>query len=307
MWKRLSLILEMIRFSHTIFALPFALLSAVWCWTTTSRGGATTPFRWWDLLGILVCMVAARSAAMAFNRLVDRHVDARNPRTANRHLPSGALSVSAVVLFTLAMSAFFIASTLLFLPNRLPIFLSLPVLGFLLGYSYAKRFTALAHFWLGAALSLAPVSVWIALRGGILWHEPADILPPCLLGLAILLWVAGFDMIYACQDAQFDATARLHSIPARLGIAKSLRLAAFCHLLMIGALAAIPFTGNLGGPFVPAGRLFGLGVLCVAALLAYEHSLVRPDDLTRVNIAFFHVNAVVSLGLFLLGAIDSIW
>ena len=178
-------ILEMIRFSHTLFALPFALLAAVMAWVTPSAEAhqspfamhAPPPFRWQSLAGILICMVAARSAAMAFNRLADRTIDAGNPRTKSRHLPAGVLSVGSVVAFTLVSSAVFVAGTLLFLPNRLPLWLSLPVLMFLLGYSFTKRFTALAHFWLGAALMLAPVSAWIALRGEILLANPGDILP----------------------------------------------------------------------------------------------------------------------------------
>src|SRR6478752_3019182 len=159
-------ILEMIRFSHTLFALPFALLAAIMAWTTpVSTGDIRPAFRWQDLIGIVVCMVAARSAAMAFNRLADRTVDAQNPRTKSRHLPAGILSMGSVAVFTVVSSAAFIAGTVLFLPNRLPLILSVPVLLFLLAYSYTKRFTALSHFWLGAALMLAPLCVWIALRG----------------------------------------------------------------------------------------------------------------------------------------------
>src|SRR5688572_11257190 len=201
-------LLEMIRFSHTLFALPFALLAAIMAWTTpyrsphapreefVSRSETTTmfeappPFRWQHLLGIVLCMVAARSAAMAFNRLADRAIDAENPRTKTRHLPAGILSVGSVLLFTLISSAIFIAASLLFLPNRLPLFLSVPVLLFLLAYSYTKRITVLAHLWLGAALMLAPVCVWIALRGDVLVANPADILPAVLLGGAVLTWVA---------------------------------------------------------------------------------------------------------------------
>src|SRR5436190_15810911 len=198
-------ILEMIRFSHTLFALPFALLAGIMAWTTPiTTTHSAAPFRWQDLAGILLCMVAARSAAMAFNRLADRTIDAENPRTKMRHLPAGILSVGSVLVFTLISSLLFIAGTLLFLPNRLPLILSLPVLLFLLAYSYTKRFTVLAHFWLGAALMLAPVSVWIALRCEVLAYDPADILPAVLLGLAVLTWVAGFDIVYACQDVDFD-------------------------------------------------------------------------------------------------------
>jgi 4-hydroxybenzoate polyprenyltransferase len=307
MFRTIRHLLEMIRFSHTLFALPFALLAAVMAWTTpiaTAPFPVTTyhslPFRWQDLIGILICMVAARSAAMAFNRLADRTIDAANPRTKSRHLPAGTLSVGSVWLFTLASSAAFICGTLLFLPNRLPILLSIPVLLFLLGYSYTKRFTALAHFWLGLALMLAPVCAWIALRGEVLLARPADIAPALLLGAAVLTWVAGFDIVYACQDADFDRSARLKSVPARLGVRSALRLAAVCHLGTLLLLAALP----VACPEVPLGWIFGTGVAIVAVLLIYEHLLVRPDDLTRLNVAFFNMNAIISVGLFVVGAID---
>lgn len=294
-------ILEMIRFSHTLFALPFALLAAVMAWRTpVAAGSGPFQFRWQDLTGILVCMVAARCAAMAFNRLADRAVDAQNSRTKSRHLPAGVLSVGSVAVFTLFSSLAFVAGTILFLPNRLPLILSLPVLLFLLAYSYTKRFTALSHFWLGAALMLAPVCVWIALRGEYLMANPADISPALLLGAAVLTWVAGFDMIYACQDAEFDRIARLKSIPAALGIRGALRLAAICHLLTLVLLAALP----LVCPQVPLGWIYGVGVAAVAVLLVYEHLVVRPDDLTRVNVAFFNINAIISIGLLIVGAID---
>jgi 4-hydroxybenzoate polyprenyltransferase len=296
----LVLILEMIRFSHTLFALPFALLAAVMAWTTRTADGAYVTFRWRDLLGILICMVAARSAAMAFNRIADRHLDARNPRTAARHLPTGLLSVRAVAVFALLSCAVTVAATWLFLPNWLPAALAVPVLGFLLAYSYTKRFTWLAHFWLGAALMLAPVCAWIAIRGLEVWVHPNDLTPAAILGAAVLLWVAGFDMIYACLDVQFDRQANLHSVPARWGVPAALRLAAVCHALMILVLLTLPICC----PQLSLGWLYWLGVTGVAALLAVEHLLVRPDDLTRVNIAFFNVNAVVSIGLLVVGAID---
>ena len=295
-------ILEMIRFSHTIFALPFALLAAVMAWTAPPPRSGIDPvqFRWRELAGILLCMVLARSAAMAFNRLVDRDLDALNPRTRARHLPAGLLSVPSVALFTLICAVGFVAATLLFLPNRLPLYWSLPVLAWLLGYSYAKRFTALAHFWLGAALMLSPVCAWVAIRGPVLLQAPVDVLPALLLGVAVLLWVAGFDIIYACQDVAFDKQAKLHSVPAAIGTRAALRLAAFCHLIMVAALAALPFAS----PHLGLGLIYGCGIGAVAALLVYEHWLVRPDDLTRVNLAFFQVNAVVSIGLFVVGSID---
>lgn len=292
--------LEMVRFSHTLFALPFALLAAVMAWTTPVPDGGRLPFRPLHLAAIVVCMACARSAAMAFNRLVDSEIDAQNPRTERRHLPAGLLSRTSVVVFLLLFALGFVAATLLFLPNRLPLYLSLPVLAFLFGYSFTKRFTSLAHFWLGAALMLAPVSAWIALRGEILTLVPTDALPAVLLGAAVLLWVAGFDIIYACQDVDFDVRTKLRSVPAALGVRGALRLAALCHAGMLGVLALLPFLA----PQLGLGLLFGGGWFAVTVLLIYEHSLVRPDDLTRVNTAFFHVNSIVSVGLFVVGTID---
>lgn len=284
MWSIVRRLLELIRFSHTLFALPFALLSASLAW---HREGE---FRVVDLVGILLCMVFARSAAMAFNRLVDRRIDAANPRTANRHLPAGSLSVAQVALFTVLTSVGFVASTLLFWfrepANPWPLYLSGPVLVFICGYSLTKRFTSLAHFWLGASLMLAPISAWIAIRG------VADMQTPLLLGLAVFAWVAGFDILYACQDAEFDRKARLHSVPARLGIRNSLRLAACCHLIMVCLLSLLYWQAP------ELNHIFLAGMIVVGLLLAYEHWIVRPDDLSRVNRAFFQVNAVVSMGLF---------
>jgi 4-hydroxybenzoate polyprenyltransferase len=277
---------DLVKFSHTLFALPFALLGAVLA--------AHRPDGWHgrlqDWVGILLCMATARSAAMAFNRLADRHFDALNPRTASRHLPSGRLQVFPVASFTLFCATAFVASTLLFLPNRWPLYLSGPVLVWLLGYSYSKRFTNLAHFWLGVALSLAPVAAWIALRGDLGW-------PPLLLGLAVLLWVAGFDIIYACQDVEFDRSTGLRSIPSALGVTWALRTAAACHALMIVPLVAL-------GLVYPLGPIYFVGVAGAAALLIYEHALVRPDDPTRVNVAFFQVNVLISMGLLVVSVID---
>ena len=298
MLRRLRDILEMIRFSHTLFALPFALLSAVMAWSLGARSDPPLAWRWQELAGIVLCLVTARSASMAFNRIVDWRLDAANPRTRMRHLPAGIVTTSSAVAFAVVCSGGFIASTLLFLPNPLPIYLAVPVLWFLLAYSYTKRFTAAAHFWLGAALMLAPVSAWIAIRGPQVMDNPADLLPALVLGGAVLLWVAGFDIIYACQDVEFDVRANLHSVPARIGVARALRLAALCHLGMVLLLAALPWV------FPPLGWIYGTGIAAVAVLLAYEHYLVRPDDLTRVNVAFFQVNAVISIGLFVVGSLD---
>jgi 4-hydroxybenzoate polyprenyltransferase len=278
--------LDMIRFSHTLFALPFALLGAA----LAAHGPDGWHGRARDWLGILLCMATARSAAMAFNRLADRHFDALNPRTAGRHLPAGVMSVRSVAVFTLVCSLAFVAATLLFLPNRWPLYLSIPVLLWLLSYSYSKRFTSLAHFWLGVSLSLAPIAAWIALRGDLEW-------PPVLLGLAVLLWVSGFDIIYACQDVEFDRSVSLRSIPKTFGVRRALWIAAACHALMI-----VPLVGL--GVVYPLGPIYFVGVVAVAVLLMYEHAIVRPDDLTRVNIAFFQVNVVISMGLLVVAVVD---
>jgi len=332
MFQTLRQFLSLIRFSHTLFALPFALLAAIMAWrlraikyygdldvwhydtdifvhdTYVSVGGVdfnldwlfATRFevRWQELLGILLCMVTARSAAMAFNRLADRRLDAKNPRTAGRHLPAGILSVAQVGTMTVVCGAAFIASTLLFLPNRLPLYLSAPVLALLCGYSYAKRFTAYAHFWLGTALALSPVAAWIAIRGEVVLQHPGDLASALVLGGAVLTWVAGFDIIYACQDFQFDRQEGLHSVPVRWGIAGALRIAAACHAATAVLLALLPLV------YPPLGLLYWIAVAAVAVLLLYEHALVRPDDLERVNMAFFQVNAVISLGLLAVGALD---
>jgi 4-hydroxybenzoate polyprenyltransferase len=258
----------------------------VLAWHTKAEG-----FSWIELAGILLCMVFARSAAMAFNRLADRRLDAANPRTAGRHLPSGQLSVPAVWLFTVVCAVAFVASTFLFLlaqpANPWPVCLSLPVLVFIAAYSYTKRFTSLAHFWLGASLLLSPVAAWIAIRAF------EDIQIAVVIGLAVFFWVAGFDIIYACQDVDYDRRVRLKSIPARLGVRGALRVAFVCHLLMIVMLAVLYL---VAAP--PLGNIYLAGVAAVLLLLLYEHYLVSPNDLSRVNQAFFHVNAVVSIGLF---------
>ena len=284
-FSKIRTLLELVRFSHTIFALPFALLSAIVAWKQDG-----SQFRWLDLLGILLCMVFARSAAMAFNRLVDRKIDADNPRTAGRHIPAGLIDARSVVWFTVICSVAFIASTAVFLPKRLPLILAVPVLLFLLSYSFAKRWTSLCHYWLSTALMMSPIAAWIAVRDEIAW-------PPFLLGAVVFFWVGGFDIIYACQDADFDADKKLHSIPARLGIVGALRLALFSHILAGACLIGFWQIAGLG-------NIFLLGVILVLLLLAYEHWLVKPDDLTRVNIAFFNVNAIISVGLLVAGAAD---
>jgi 4-hydroxybenzoate polyprenyltransferase len=282
MLKQIRKLLEMIRFSHTIFALPFALLSAALAWKDKNE------FSWIELIGIIACMVFARSTAMAFNRLADRGLDAVNPRTAERHLPAGQLTVTSVWLFTLFCAIGFVASTFIFWArqNPWPTVLSLPLLMFIGAYSYTKRFTALSHFWLGASLMLAPIAAWIAICG------MRSLATPFVLGLAVLFWVAGFDILYACQDLEFDRKVGLFSIPSRFGIPFSLWLALTCHLVMFVLLIGLwAITPHLSWIYLG-------GVGCVGVLLSYEHWLVRPDDMTRVNRAFFQVNGVIGISLF---------
>ena len=292
MASRLRRLLEMIRFSHTLFALPFALLSAVLAWQKPGT------FHWTDLIGILLCMVFARSSAMSFNRLADRKLDAANPRTAGRHLPTGQLSVLVVGWFALACAICFVASTRLFLlsENPWPFYLSVPALLFICAYSYTKRFTFLCHFWLGASLLLAPLAAWIAIRG------IDELATPVVLGVAVLFWVTGFDIFYACQDVEFDRKAKLASVPAKFGVPASLRIALICHVLMLLSLVVLYWVAapNLG-------MIYLIGVGATAVLLAYEHWLVRPDDLSRVNRAFFNVNSVISVGLLAVVLLDWAW
>ena len=275
-------LLELIRFSHTIFALPFALASAAIAWKIDG-------FRWLDLVGILLCTVTARSFAMAFNRLVDRDVDAKNPRTAMRHLPAGTLQTSTVTIFTAICGAAFVLSTWLFQlrepANPWPFQLSIPVLIFLAVYSLTKRFTSLAHVWLGVSLALAPIAAWIAVRGMI------DMTTPLLLGAGVLFWVAGFDVLYACQDAEFDKKEKLHSIPARLGVTLALRLAAISHAIAFGFFLAFGFACP------QLSWVYRSTMIAVGLLLIYQHRLVSPNDLTRVNQAFFRVNAIISVAV----------
>ncbi len=295
--------LSLIRFSHTVFALPFAALATVMAFATPLPSGSLPLFRWRDIIGILLCMVFARSTAMAFNRLVDHKIDAANPRTAGRHLPRGVMSRAQVWMFTLGCAFGFVASTALFLPNWLPLAGAVPVLVFLCGYSLAKRFTSAAHLWLGVALSLSPICAWVAIRGVESLTYPADLLAPVVLAAAVAVWVTGFDIIYACQDADFDVQAGLHSVPARFGVAGAFRIAAGCHLMMLALMALLPLVAGAAG----FGWAFWAVLAVIAALVIRQHSLVRPDDLDRVNQAFFDTNAAISLTLLLAGTIDCFW
>jgi 4-hydroxybenzoate polyprenyltransferase len=271
-WIKLKTTLEMIKLEHTLFALPFAFLGAV-----LAANGLPT---WWQILWITVAMFGARSAAMTFNRIIDRKFDAENPRTANRELPSGKLSVSFAW-------AFLIGSIILFLIaayslNWLTFALSPVALLSVLGYSYAKRFTSFAHLILGWALAISPTAAWIAVRG-----ELNDI-EPIFLSLLVMMWTAGFDIMYACQDYEFDKKAGLRSIPARFGIKGALRIARMFHFQAFVVLLLLYAVTDLGW-------LALAGVIAVGLLLIYQHTLVKANDLSRMNAAFFTTNAFVSV------------
>lgn len=293
--------LGLIRFSHTIFALPFAALATAMAFAAPLPSGGNPAFRVRDLIGILFCMVFARSAAMAFNRLVDAKIDGENPRTSQRHIPAGVLSRKQVWAFTLICGIGFVASTALFLPNSIPMIAAVPVLLFLCGYSLAKRFTSGAHLWLGIALSLSPLCAWVAIRGAESVSTPSDLWAPLTLAAAIAAWVTGFDIIYACQDAEFDAGAGLHSVPARFGVAGALRIALVSHVVMLVLLAILPLVA------IGIGWLFWITLILVAALVLRQHWLVSPTDLDRVNEAFFDTNAAISLILLVMGLVDCFW
>ena len=274
--KNTRLTLEMIKIEHTLFALPFAFLGAV-----LAANGLPAPRQ---VLWIIVAMVGARSAAMAFNRIADRHFDARNPRTATRALPAGLLSVGFVWAFTIVSAAVFLLAAAML--NRLTLLLAPVALASVLLYSLTKRWTQFSHIVLGWCLAIAPTGAWIAVRGEI------GSAIPLLLSLVVLLWTAGFDILYACQDYDFDRREGLRSIPARFGIAKALWIARGLHTVAFLALVWMYVLTGLG-PLA-----FG-GVLATGTLLIYQHRLVRADDLGRLNAAFFTTNAFVSVILFL--------
>ena len=276
--SRVAHYFSLVKFSHSVFALPFALQGA---WL--ADGGLP---EWVTLFWIVVCAVAARTAALAFNRLVDRDVDARNPRTAAREIPAGKLSPGAVRGLVFLASAVFVAAA--FQLNPLAGKLSLPVLAVLLAYSYVKRVSFLAHAVLGLALAIAPLGAWIAVRGDF----SGDLLPVLALALAVWTWVAGFDLIYACQDAAFDGAHGLHSVPARFGVRAALVVSAVLHVLTVACLAFVAHFAHLGW-------IYWVAVAGAAVLLAWEHGLVKPDDLSRVDVAFFTLNGWVGVALFL--------
>ncbi|HEX7174671.1 MAG TPA: UbiA-like polyprenyltransferase [Pyrinomonadaceae bacterium] len=278
MWtaaRQLSTTLEMIKIEHTLFALPFALLGAV-----LAAGGLPGA---WQLLWIALAMVGARSCAMAFNRIADRHIDAANPRTRTRALPAGQLSLPFAWAFTILSAALFLFAAAML--NRLALALAPVALASVVLYSYTKRFTSLSHVVLGWCLAIAPTGAWVAVRGSL------DSAVPLLLSLVVLLWTAGFDVLYACQDYDFDRRTGLRSIPARVGVERALWASRLLHAAAFAALVGLYFLTSLGWPALA-------GVLATGALLVYQHSLVRADDLSRLNAAFFTTNAFVSVILF---------
>lgn len=279
-WRKLKITLDMIKFEHTVFALPFAFLGAL-----LARKGLPTV---WQTLWIVLAMVGARSAAMAFNRIADLHYDKANPRTSNRALPQGILSMGFAVLFTTAMSLLFVLSA--WQLNPLCFYLSFPTLAILFFYSYTKRFTSLSHLVLGFAIGCAPFAAWLAIRGDVAWT-------PVLLSGAVMFWVAGFDVIYALQDTEFDRKAILFSLPSRLGIAPALRISTLFHFATIVLLLG---TARLSD----AGWIAYAGVAVVAGILYWEHRIVKPNDLSRVNVAFFNLNGYISILLLLTFATD---
>lgn len=275
---RLRTVLEMIKFEHSVFALPFAIVAALLA--ARAAGGLPT---WRQIAWIVAAMVGARSAAMTMNRIADVEYDRRNPRTANRALATGQLSVGFAWAFTIAASALLVIAACQL--NRLALELSPVALAILFLYSYTKRFTSLSHFVLGFCLGISPAAAWIAIRGSLDWRM-------LILCAAVTLWVGGFDVLYACQDIEFDRSAGLYSIPKAFGVARALVIARGMHIVMVGSLAWLAATFHLGW-------LAWAGIAVVSALLVYEHSLVKHDDLSKINAAFFTVNGYISL-LFLL-------
>ena len=280
---KLKILLEDIKIQHTIFALPFALMSAF----IASNGVPPSD----KLLWILLAMVGARSSAMSFNRIADVDYDRENPRTKERALPKGRIRKSYYIIFLILSVLLFIFSCIML--NRLALILSPAALLIVFFYSYTKRFTIFSHFFLGLSLSLAPIGAWVAIR------EEISIVS-IVLGLAVIFWLAGLDIIYSCQDVEFDKSHGLFSFPAKLGIERALRLAAIFHVIMTLFLFSLFFIGNLG-------LLYLGGIILIAGLLYYEHSIVRPDDLSKVNVAFFNVNGIISIGLMLMTILDIIY
>lgn len=277
---RLKIFLDMIKFPHTIFALPFALTSAF----IASNG--IPPFE--KLFWIITAMVGARTGAMSFNRLVDMHIDAKNPRTKDRPLPKGLISKEAVIFYTVISFALLIFSA--YMLNKLCFYLSPIAIVILTGYSLTKRFTHFSHIVLGLALAGAPLGAWIAIKGVV------ELLP-VILSFAVLFWVAGFDILYALQDLEFDKKEGLHSIPVKFGIKKSIIISRIFHLIMFFLLSFVYFLGKLGLSYI-------MGLFIILILLIYEHSLVKENDLSKLDIAFFNMNGYISVLFFIFTVID---
>jgi 4-hydroxybenzoate polyprenyltransferase len=274
-FQRITLYLRMIKFSHSIFALPFAFTSAL-----VAASGIPAPLK---IFWIVVAMVGARSGAMGLNRLIDREIDSRNPRTANRELPKGLIGIGETVLFvTVSFGVMIIAAAML---NRLCLYLSPVAIAVLFLYSYTKRFTWLSHFVLGISISAAPLGAWIAVRGS---FEPW-IIP---LAVAVVFWLAGFDVLYALQDLDFDRKHGLYSIPKRFGIRKSLYLVRIFHCVSFLLLVANGMLFGLGG-------FYWAGMCITAALFVYEHSLIKEDDLSKLDMAFLNMNGYISMTVFI--------
>lgn len=274
---------SLVRLSHTVFALPFALLSLL---------AATNGRPPWRLLALVVAaVVTARTAAMAYNRFADRAIDAANPRTRDREIPRGAVTPAAALALTAVAGAAFVACCWLLAP--LCGWLSLPTLLWLLGYSHVKRFSSLCHLWLGIALGISPLAAWLAVDGAFGERTFA----PAILGAAVACWVAGFDVLYACQDEQFDRAHGLFSLPARFGAGASMRIARGLHLLALGGFVGF-------GLLVPFGWLYQAGIAVAAGLLVWQHRLLRPGDLSRIHTAFFTANGTIAVVVFLVGCVD---
>ena len=276
--RRLRVFFDLVKFEHTVFALPFAYLGMV-----LAAGGWPG---WGKFIWITVAMVAARTLAMSANRLVDRELDARNPRTMNRPLPRGLISSQAVAVYAgISLAVLTVAAWQL---DPLCLLLLPGALVFLLGYHYTKRFTWLSHWILGFTDGLAALGAWVAVRGSLLtWAD----LPVWLLLFAVTFWIGGFDLIYACQDVDVDRREGLHSVPADFSVARALLLARMCHVLTVALLAGAGLTMSLGWPF-------WVGLVTIAAMLVYEHSLVSPQDLSRLDLAFFNMNGYISITVF---------
>lgn len=285
LWSKARTLLEMIKFSHTVFAFPFALMGVVLAALANGQAPGFGQVFW-----ICIAMVGARTAAMGFNRLIDAKIDAANPRTADRHIPAGEVSIFEALLFVLvAVVIFLFAAWML---NPLCFKLAPVALFFFILYAYSKRFTHFAHVILGLCLAAAPLGAWIAIRGDLAW-------PVISLALAVLFWVAGFDIFYALQDYDYDVQHNLHSIPSRLGIDKSFLLVRIFHGLMLCfLLLVLPGSG--------LGWIYLSGLCVVAVLLVYEHRLVKPGDLARLDAAFFNMNGYISVTMFLFTLIDAL-